>query len=224
MSATATAVLAGLNLLNVNPLQPIARYAILDASSSAVLVTADTFKSVEYRGEQRVADYPIEQGGFASYNKVAEPFDLRLVLCAGGGDLVQQLAGGALSAIDGYLNDVLSTNFTQPMTRSQFILACEALLTSLTLVDVVTPDRTYEQLNCMHFSYTKTKEAGAGMVTGELWFREIRQAAQATYTASGQPVVSSSSVDAADSTSIGSVTTITPNTAQQAQIDAAAFV
>ncbi len=224
MSAVISAALTGLNLLNINPLQPTSQYMILDASSSSVLLTADTYKDVEYRAEQRVADYPIEQGGFASYNKVAEPFDLRLTLCAGGGDLLQQLAAGALANVDGYVNSILGTNFTQPMTRSQFILACESLLEGLTLVDVVTPDRTYESVNCVHFSYRKTRESGAGMVIGELWFREIRQATQASYTASGAPATNSASVDAADSTSVGSVTTITPGTTQQAQINAAGFV
>lgn len=224
MSALASTVLSGLNLLNINPLQPTAQYSIVDASSSSVLVTADTWKRVEYLKEQHVADYPIEQGGFESYNKVAVPFDLRLVLCCGGPDFLQQLASGALASVDGYLNSILGTNFTQPMTRLQFILACESLADSLQLVDVITPDRTYQNLNCIHFSYTKTKEQGANMVVGELWFREIRQATTSSYSTNGNPSVNSNSVDAADSTSVGSVTTQTPNASQQAQINAASFV
>lgn len=224
MSAIATDVLGGLNLLNINPLQPTSQYAILDATSGAVLLTPDTCKSLEYKGEQRVADYPIEQGGFASYNKVALPFDLRLTLVCGGGDLLQQLASGALSAADNLINSLLNTSFSQPMTRSAFILACEQLLASLTLVDIVTPDRTYESLNCVHFGYSKTKDSGAGMVIADLWFREIRQSITANYTSDGNPTVTSNSPDAADSLSPGSVTTLQPTATQSAILNGSTFV
>lgn len=224
MSALASDVLQSLNLLNINPLQPTSQYAILDATSGSILLTPDTCRSLEYKGEQRVADYPIEQGGFSSYNKVALPFDLRLTLSCGGGDLVQQLASGALSAVDAYLNSLLGTSFGQPMTRSAFILACEQLLASLTLVDVVTPDRTYTSLNCVHFGYSKTKDAGAGMVHADLWFREIRQSVSANYTSDGNPSVISASPDAADAVSPGSVTTMNPTATQSAILDTSTFV
>lgn len=221
MSALGSLVLEGLGEAN---LTSNGTFAVVDANSGGAIVTADTWQSVEYRSEQRVADYPIEQGGFSSYNKVAEPFDLRLVLVCGGGDLTQQLLGSTLESVDAYIDSLTGASFTQPMTRSQFILACESLQSSLQLVDVITPDRTYEQLNCVHFSYSKSREKGAGVVYGELWFREIRISTTATYTSTGNPAVNSNSVDAADSTSIGSVTPVTPNPTNQAVINAASFV
>lgn len=224
MSATASAVLQGLNLLNINPLQPTTAYAILDATAGTVLVTPDTCRSLEYKGEYRICDYPIEQGGFSSYNKIALPYDLRLVLCCAGGDLVQQLASGLLADADSYINSLINTNFSQPMSRSAFILACEQLLASLTLVDVVTPDRTYESLNCIHFGYNKTKATGAGMVIADLWFREVRQSVSANYTSTGAPSINSNTPDAADTTSAGAVTTAVPTAAQAAILNSATFV
>lgn len=224
MSAVISDVLQGLQLLNINVLQPTSQFAILDANSGEALVVPDTWRRIDYKNEQRLADYPIEQGGFASYNKVATPFELRLELCCGGPSFSQQLLSGALSAIDGFVNSLLGTSLAQPMTRSAFIQACESLVQSLQLVDVVTPDRTYESLNCYHFSYSKTREQGASIVRAEVWLREIRQTAQGDYTSTGAAAINTSVPDAADSTSIGSVTTIVPSAPQQALLDAASFV
>lgn len=223
MSAVVTDVLQGLQLLNINVLQPTSQFAIVDADSGAPLVVPDTWRRIDYKSEQRLADYPIEQGGFSSYNKVATPFELHLELCCAGGSLQQQLLSGGLSALDSYVNSLLGTSFAQPMTRSAFIRACESMTQSLQLVDVIMPDVTYEALNCYHFSYSKTREQGASMVRAELWFREIRETAQGAYTSSGTPVINSSSPDAADSVSVGSVTTILPSASQQAIITTGGF-
>jgi len=43
----------------------------------------DAVVSVDFRRQFRLSDYPIEDGGFASYNKVAIPYDARVTFAVG---------------------------------------------------------------------------------------------------------------------------------------------
>ncbi|SPB14884.1 hypothetical protein NOV72_02115 [Caballeronia novacaledonica] len=51
---------------------------ILCDDQGNALVTPDAVVDLGFRGEQRVASYPVEQGAFASYKKVAQPQELTL--------------------------------------------------------------------------------------------------------------------------------------------------
>ena len=80
-------------------------------SSSTRLSTA----SLEYHKEARVSDFPVEEGSFASYNKVEMPSAPIVVLCLSG------------SASD----------------RQSFLNKIEAAVQSTGLYSVVTPEVTY---------------------------------------------------------------------------------
>ncbi|OYW18904.1 MAG: hypothetical protein B7Z52_04355, partial [Burkholderiales bacterium 12-64-5] len=43
-------------------------------TAGALALDPDTIEAVGYDAEYRVADYPIEEGGFETYDKVALPF------------------------------------------------------------------------------------------------------------------------------------------------------
>ncbi|AET91665.1 hypothetical protein BYI23_B010580 [Burkholderia sp. YI23] len=55
-----------------------------DIEQGNALVTPDAVIDLGIRGEQRVVSYPVEQGSFAPYNKVAQPQELTLRLARGG--------------------------------------------------------------------------------------------------------------------------------------------
>lgn len=119
----------------------------------------DSTLAVEYTGEYRVADYPLEQGAFESYNKVAMPFDTRVSVSKGG------------TVAD----------------REQFLSDIDDLLTTLDLFNVVTPERTYLDVNVVGARLSRTASNGAGMITVELALREIRIAPPATLRNSKEP-------------------------------------
>jgi hypothetical protein len=50
------------------------------------IVTADTVSSFEYKQEWALSDFPVEQGGFASYDKVHIPYDVRFRFVSGGSE------------------------------------------------------------------------------------------------------------------------------------------
>jgi len=54
-------------------------------------------KSVDYSKETRISDFPVERGGFAAYNKVELPAEVRVILCLSGSEGDRQ---SLLSSID----------------------------------------------------------------------------------------------------------------------------
>lgn len=221
MSAVVSDVLTATSVLGINLLQAIApQYAVVSADTSSVLLNPDTVTEVEYRHEQRVSDYPVEQGAFSSYNKVAVPYDLRLKMSWGGRNFVQSLE----QVLDTFLNQTLGTGFGQPQSRGDALAALETMLGSLDLVDVVTPDYTYVNCNLVHFDYRKTAKEGATRLIVDLYFREIRETVSAVYSNGSLPNITSDSPSAANPVNLGTVTGSTPTVTEAALIDSSGFV
>jgi hypothetical protein len=125
----------------------------------ASLLDADSVVSFEHNAEFRIADYPVEGGAFESYDKVATPFATRIMVSK----------GGTVSE------------------REQFLTACQELLESLKACNVVTPERTYLNVNVTRIGLTRNATNGAGMTSVELVLQEIRQAAKAAYSRTNAP-------------------------------------
>ena len=141
------------------------KWGIVDVNGSALL-TPDSFIDFEYREEYKIPIYPIEKGGFQSYNKVAMPFDCRVtVSCSGNGK----------------------------MTKEAFLLAVEGLVSSLTLCSVVTPNATYRNCNLIHVDYRREAKQGATLILAQLWFQQVRTAQQPTVI-TAQPSGASSTI------------------------------
>ncbi len=127
----------------------ITPWQITNAAGIPLLIP-DTVLEFEYRGEMKIPTYPIENGGFKSYNKVYVPFDARLT-CACNGN-------GA-------------------MTREQFLNAVESLrsgIEALVPVFIMTPDEIYSPCSLIHVDYRRHARAGVSMIAVQLWFHEIR--------------------------------------------------
>lgn len=146
------------------------------AQDGSTSLTPDSFVDFEYRNERKVPTYPIEDGSFQSYNKVALPFDCRVtVTCSGNGK----------------------------MSKQAFLEAIQGLLNSLTLVDIVTPNATYESCNLVHVDYRREARQGATLIMAQLWFQEIRIAQQ--------PVVPTAAPSGAKTKSFGQLSPTSPS-------------
>lgn len=122
------------------------QWGIFTGSGAAVAI-ADSVVSLDYRNGSRVSDYPVEQGAFASYNKVADPYSVRVRLVRGGTE----------------------------QDRSDFIAAIEAAAATLDLFEVRTPEMVYPSANIDGFDYRRETVSGAGKIIAEVRLREIRQ-------------------------------------------------
>lgn len=135
-----------------------AQWGIFDSDGNAVLVGDSTF-GVEFTKTRRISDYPVEKGGFASYNKVAIPYDFRITFTKGG---------------------------TQS-ERQDFLDAVDGVVDSLKLYDAVTPEKIYPDANAVHYDYRRTATHGVTMLTVDVFMEEVRQKATATFTNTKKP-------------------------------------
>ena len=103
--------------------------------------------SVEYDKETSVSDFPVEQGGFASYNKVERPATPIVIML-----------------LDGSESD-----------RTYFLNAIDAATKSTDLYSVVTPEVTYINYTISKYNYSRRAAKGATLLMVEIHLVEIRQ-------------------------------------------------
>lgn len=116
-------------------------------------VVFDTFMGVRFRGGGRISSFPLEQGGFTSYNKVDSPYDAAIRL-AHSGDLA---------------------------SRGVMLAVLERIAASTDLYSVVTPEIVYASANLVNYSYSRETRTGSSLLIVELQLEEVRQNAVAQF-------------------------------------------
>lgn len=120
---------------------------------------ADQTFSFEFRSEWKLANFPLEAGAFASYNKVIVPFECRLMVKKAG-------------SVD---------------DRATFLLNVATVAASLTLYTLVTPEISYHNVNVAGYSIHRTAERGATLIAVEFRLQQINPAGTATVTTTASP-------------------------------------
>jgi hypothetical protein len=138
----------------------------------AQAIIPDSIVSFEHGKEEQISTFPVEKGGFQSYNKVETPYNIHLVMTKGG-------------PID---------------ERVAFLALCETLRASTDLYDVYTPEMHYENGNVTRTSQVRNATNGAQLLTVEMVIEEVRNSATSQFTASSTQ--SPTSADAADDGSV----------------------
>ena len=137
---------------------------ISSANSISSLLTGqnldDLFSVVdfEYKQDWSVSDYPVEQGGFQSYDKVQLPFDVRMRVAAGG-----------------------------PESNRQALLDAVQNIVSIDLYNVFTPEEVYSNCNVTHYDYKRTAVNGVGLIVVDIWLIEVRVTSTSTFSNTQQP-------------------------------------
>ena len=134
------------------------KWGVFDSKGRPVAV-ADTIISVEYSNGSRVSNYPVEQGAFATYNKVADPYSARVSMACGGTE-------------------------TQ---RSDFINALDEAANSIDLYTILTPEKSYFKANIERVDWRRTTTGGAGIVIAELYLVEVRETATGQFSSPASP-------------------------------------
>ncbi len=135
---------------------------------SGAPIVGDSVVAFGYARDYEVSDYPIELGGFTSYNKVAQPYSVHLEITIGMGN------NQFLGAIDG------------TSIRREFLAALDAAEASTDLYYAITPERTYQNLNVVHASYRRSARSGVSLIHVDVWCQEIRLAPAPASPASPQ--------------------------------------
>lgn len=143
--------LAGIRLFDAFFTQP--SWGVYN-SKGEIVIECDNISSFSYSNEANISDYPVQDGSFASYNKVQNPFESGVRMTKGGSQADRRL----------------------------FIAQCEAVQQSLDLFFILTPERTYNDVNVTRFEMTRRGAKGAFFLEEcDLFFRQIRSVT-ATYT------------------------------------------
>ncbi|WP_238192067.1 phosphoenolpyruvate carboxylase [Methylobacterium frigidaeris] len=116
------------------------------------VVACESVLGFDHKVDFAVSDHPLERGSFESFNKVAIPFDVRLIFTAGGTEARRAALLNSLRRIAG----------------------------DLLLYDAVTPETVYRDVNIVHLDYRRTGQAGAGLLIVAVWCQEIRQTSPST--------------------------------------------
>jgi len=130
------------------------RWGIYDASGQQLVIVPDSIVGVDFRAESRVADYPIENGAFGSYNKVQEPFDFCFTMTCSGD------AG----------------------TRKAFLDKLKELKDSCTLCSAVTPEDTWKNITIERYDWRRDARSGVQMLTVQVMACEVRPVTGNSYT------------------------------------------
>jgi hypothetical protein len=109
------------------------------------IVAAQSVMSFEFRQDWTIANYPIENGSFQTYDKVEVPFVTK----------VRFNQGGSLS------------------DRTNFLNSIAAIAGDFNLYDVVTPEFIYLDCNITHYDYRRTANQGLGLITVDVWLQQI---------------------------------------------------
>ena len=117
---------------------------LLGATSSAS--TSLSFYGMDFIKEFRISDFPTEQGGFTSFNKVEMPATPKVTL-----------------VLSGSTDD-----------RIAFLSAVDAASKSMTMYTVATPEAIYDNYSIERYNYSRTSEKGANLMIVDIHLKEIR--------------------------------------------------
>ena len=133
------------------------QWGIFDGLLPAII--PDSIVGFDFKNEWHLPSAPQENGAFQTYNKVATPFEPRITMTKGGSE----------------------------SDKHAFLNKLEAIAASMTLFTVVTPTRTYENVNITHYDYHRTATNGVGLLTVDVYMQEIRIAPPPAFMSTAQP-------------------------------------
>jgi len=119
------------------------RYGIYNGGTEA-LTGYNSVIGAGYAVDEQVPTYPIENGGFESYNKVAQPFQAKIQYTI------------YLSALPA------------------FIAQCEAMRQDTNLYSFLTPFYTWQNVNVVHYDWRLQNKRATSMLIVEVFGNEIR--------------------------------------------------
>ncbi len=114
--------------------------------------------SLEMSKKMRISEFPVEQGTFATYNKVDLPANPVVTLAYGG------------TVAD----------------RSEFLRQIEVATDSLDLYSVVTPEVTYINFSVESYSFPRRHDQGANLLIVAITLKQIRQVSAQFTSSNGQ--------------------------------------
>jgi hypothetical protein len=155
--------------------QPIQWGIFLNGESA---IQADAVATFSFKQEWAISDYPLEQGAFASYDKVQIPQEIRFRFTSGGSQSNRQALINSIQAIAGD-----TTNF----------------------YTAVTPEQTIDNVTVTHWDYARNN--AVGLLSIDVWAINVQVPTmtpdfQNTQSASGADQQSGGTVQPSDTPTV----------------------
>lgn len=115
-------------------------------SDGSPVIVADTVLDLSHQREHALSNYPVEQGAFASYDKVQMPYQARIRFVAGG----------------------------SPEARQALLSSVDAIVGDLNLYDVVMPEAVYSNANLVRRDFRRTAQDGVSLLMVDVILQEVR--------------------------------------------------
>lgn len=157
-------------------------------SSNTLVVNADSVHDFGWRKENRIGNFSIQQGQFATYNRVGLPFENSVVL----------VKGGSLASRDAFLKQI------------------DAIIDrkNIALYTIRTPEKSYVSISATRAELARRGVGNNSFFDVELYFTEINQIAS-QYSTVATPTNNSSVPSAVPVTNQGLNNPAVPATAVQ---------
>jgi hypothetical protein len=171
-------------------------WGIFDLTGSRV-IAPDSIMAFGLRSEYRVSDYPVQDGQFASYDKVTVPREIML----------RMVKGSTLQ------------------DRVNFEDACEFVAASLDAYTIITPERTYTGMNPLRHEVNRVERKGAFFIECEMFFRliQVTDAQYSTPAAAAANTANASQPASIPPASVGVVQPTVPSTQVQNVVNSVLF-
>jgi len=138
------------------------------------VIVPDSIVSVDYEKEWAVANYPVEQGQFATFNKVNTPYHSAVCMSFSGHK-------------KGFSALIPSFGTVGLAAKTEALIKLDEMAASLELYDIVTPERVYRNANIMGINYRRDAEEGASMLVIEVIFVEVLVTAESSFSTTKNP-------------------------------------
>ncbi len=112
----------------------------------APVILSDNVLTFDFRQNWSLSDYPVERGGFETYNKVDTPFQGGFRFATGGSEANKQAMLASIAAAAG----------------------------SMTLYNIVTPEAVYLNVSLTKYSYARRHDQGVGLIVVDVDAFEVR--------------------------------------------------
>lgn len=111
------------------------------------LLLVDNVVSVKFNNKSNITNAPIENGSFASYNKVREPSDISVMMTKASGGVEE---------------------------RSAFLSLLDTFSNSNDLYIIITPEYVYKNYAIQGYDYVREPDNGARMIKVNVHLKEVR--------------------------------------------------
>lgn len=129
-------------------------------------------ESLTFREQATISTAPQEEGAFASYDKIAHPYQATIrMVCDGtdSGDIFNNL-------LPDFLRTTLNPNNSAVAIRSRFIATLAALVKDTKFYIIATPEKIYPRANITGYSYSRQNTGGTELITADITIEEVRHA------------------------------------------------